>query len=665
MNDLKLIKKHYGEGMMHLCRELFPTLLETEGLLFNLLDTNFNRTRLLYKDLINNNLIDGFKDYIYSLANIDTVRYVSDKDVYTLMKEASYTLYECKTDDEIQQFKKYYKIGEELCTFHLNRLKSNYVFFAIKDNAKELNRKLFLNPERQDEYGTSVISIQFTRGSINTLSIKNRYNHTVDFCDSTFSNNLENIIPGLTNAFEKEFNLNINQNDCLGFELKGYKKANDKKYYKYNYEINGIYYCPNNIIINSEGEIENKYLEKEKYLVIDYFIIDLVNKKIELFDESINDSFIDDFKYIKNIKILNKENNTKDIIIKNNNNEEIIITINKENKIIKYINNNITNIDDNYLSNIESLEKIEINNVTNIGNNFLRKNTKLKEIYLPKVTEIKDNILENSSILNKLHMPSVESIGDNFLSKNKELETLILDKVKTVGNNFLLFNEKINKFSMNLLEKTGNSFMCSNLRLNELTLINLKETGRNFFKNNEIIKKINAPNIEKVANDFMTHNKGLESIFFPKLKFVGDSFIFYNEKIKKVNLNSLEIINNGFLYSNECLEYLSLPKVTQIGNNFMVYNEILKIIKADNIEFIGNSYLKNNKCIEMIYHPKLEEVGDMFMMENDVIYYIYVPNLIYTGKRCLEKRSKLLAHSTPNLKSTNDYNLSRIKVLRK
>ena len=25
--DLKVIKKHYGEKMMHLCRELFPTLL--------------------------------------------------------------------------------------------------------------------------------------------------------------------------------------------------------------------------------------------------------------------------------------------------------------------------------------------------------------------------------------------------------------------------------------------------------------------------------------------------------------------------------------------------------------------------------------------------------------------------------------------------------------
>ena len=47
-DDLKLIKKHYGECMMHLCRELFPTILEKEGLLFNLMSTHFNYDRDLY-----------------------------------------------------------------------------------------------------------------------------------------------------------------------------------------------------------------------------------------------------------------------------------------------------------------------------------------------------------------------------------------------------------------------------------------------------------------------------------------------------------------------------------------------------------------------------------------------------------------------------------------
>ena len=41
MDDLKMIRKYYGEGMMHLCRELFSTLLETPGLLYSLLESKF------------------------------------------------------------------------------------------------------------------------------------------------------------------------------------------------------------------------------------------------------------------------------------------------------------------------------------------------------------------------------------------------------------------------------------------------------------------------------------------------------------------------------------------------------------------------------------------------------------------------------------------------
>ena len=39
--DLKLIKKKYGEEMSHLCRELYPIILEQEGLLSKLLLNHF------------------------------------------------------------------------------------------------------------------------------------------------------------------------------------------------------------------------------------------------------------------------------------------------------------------------------------------------------------------------------------------------------------------------------------------------------------------------------------------------------------------------------------------------------------------------------------------------------------------------------------------------
>ena len=49
--EYKLIKDKYGEKMMHFCRSVFPTILETPGLLFNLLDSTFAHSKFLYEDL--------------------------------------------------------------------------------------------------------------------------------------------------------------------------------------------------------------------------------------------------------------------------------------------------------------------------------------------------------------------------------------------------------------------------------------------------------------------------------------------------------------------------------------------------------------------------------------------------------------------------------------
>ena len=188
MNDLKLIKDKYGAKMMHFCRSAFPTILETPGLLFSMLKDHFEFNRFLYEDIENEGEKDSFKIYIYSLLQKDEAEVASEKTPKELFEELGYDFYECKTEEEIQYFKKYYKEDEELCTFSGGRLNTCYVFFAVKKDAENIKRKA--EPERQDEYGTSVISIQFTKDDTNTLSIKNRYNHTVSNPDATFSNNL-------------------------------------------------------------------------------------------------------------------------------------------------------------------------------------------------------------------------------------------------------------------------------------------------------------------------------------------------------------------------------------------------------------------------------------------------------------------------------------------
>lgn len=63
--DLKIIKKKYGEDMMHLCRKLFPTILEKDiNELSTILLQNFYPNKNLCQDIINNNLITDFRSYI-------------------------------------------------------------------------------------------------------------------------------------------------------------------------------------------------------------------------------------------------------------------------------------------------------------------------------------------------------------------------------------------------------------------------------------------------------------------------------------------------------------------------------------------------------------------------------------------------------------------------
>jgi hypothetical protein len=444
--ELKQIKNKYGENMMHLCRDLFSTILETPGLLFELLSSNFEYFKFLYDDIVENNLKEEFKNYIYSLVDFEKKEIITNKTPAELLIDAGYDLYECKTEEEIQSFKKYYKKGEELCTFNGNRLDRCYVFFAVKKNVEEIKRENFKNPKREDEYGTSVISIQFSKGNINTLSIKNRYNHIVNNSDATYSNNLENIIPGLTQSFRKEYNFNINQNNNE-LMLPNYVKANDGKYYKYNFEVNNIYYCPNNIIIDNFKVIK-KYEEKEKYILIDYFILDLVNKRIELYDKNNKDSFIDGLQNINKIDIKKKkETNSKIINITDNENNNIIIEIDKTNNIIGYKNDSLTDIGDYFLFRSKYLKKIELSNLTTAGNCFLFRSKYLEIAELPNLITVKNYFLYNNECLKNIELSSLIKIGTKFLEKNEIARKACYNQIKNNRYKTFLENSNNKKYS--------------------------------------------------------------------------------------------------------------------------------------------------------------------------------------------------------------------------
>lgn len=460
--ELNRIKKLYGEKFMHFCRSLFPTLLEQEGLLTEILKSSFaTNSRTLYDDIVNNYLEEEFKNYIYSKINVEKEKpeIIGEKTPYQLLDENGYNLYECNSEEEIQSFKKYYKPGEELCTFRGNRLNRCVVFFAVKKDVEEIKREDFNNPKREDEYGTSVMSIQFTKSQNSTVSIKNRYNHTVNNPDATYGNDLDEIAPGLTQSFEKllsERGLTLTSSNIEAFYIPGYVVADDGKYYKYNMEINGNYYCPGNVIIDHGNVIK---LEPEKQELIDYFILDKENKTLSLYDISLGrDSFIDGFKNIDSIEMANNNNSeqkTKTITIKEKSSDKpITIEINKEsNSIIGYTNENLTNLGHNFLGYNEQLSEFNVPNVTSIGAFCLSNNKELKKFEAPNLTEIGDNFLGGNKQLSKINVPNVTSIGNRVLANNKELKKFEAPNAEKIGYYFLRKNTQLSEFYVPNLSK--------------------------------------------------------------------------------------------------------------------------------------------------------------------------------------------------------------------
>ena len=320
-------------------------------------------------------------------------------------------------------------------------LKTARVFFAIKKNVDEIKREDYKEPKRQDEYGTSVISIQFSLDGSNTLSIKNRYNHSVNNPDATFSNNLDNIIKGLTKSFEEYYGI-VQKHKNNGFEIPSYVRANDGKYYKYNYETGNKYFCPNNIIIDN---YEVKRYAKEKYIVMDYFILDLEKKEISLYPNcNYTDSFIDGLKDIERIEI-KKEERGKIIYLTPKVGEIIEIGIDNQNRIISYKNSNIKKIGDYFLFYNKNLINLNLSNVKQIGDGFLFCN----------------------EALTSLSLPNAEFIGDNFLPYNKKLISLNLPNVERIGENFLFWNSTLTSLSLPNVEYIGLCFLANNLHISE------------------------------------------------------------------------------------------------------------------------------------------------------------------------------------------------------
>lgn len=603
-DDFKILKKHYGERFAKLCRTLFPTILEEKGALSRIILAKFAPSKFLYEDIILSYATERFKNFIYGIFTQQENKELGiDETPEQLFDRAGYTLYKCETDEDVHKFEKYFANTEKLCTFKdPNRINTHTIFFAVKKNVDEIKRENFKIPRRQDEYGTSVISVQFTKGPKSTLSIKNRYNHTVDNPDATFSNDLENIYPGLTESFWKHYGI-VQVAGNHNFSLPNYVMGNDGKYYRYNYEIDNVYYCINNVIITNGNP---QYYDSRRYDLIDYFLIDKQKKTISLCGPYIQDGLVETFneeenRVIKKIEV-SKTDEGKIFSLSLGNNSVVDIVLDKYNKILEYHDLSVKIIPNCFMSYNTQLNVFEAPSATIIKSEVLSNNRKLKALDFPKLVEIGTYFLHQNVDFENLFAPNLEEIGVSGFQCARNIKNLSLPSLKHMQSS--CFSSTVNLISLYLpkIETMGALCFSSASKLESFNAPLLTYMARNCFTENRKLKKIDLPNLENMEQSCFSANNIIEEIYLPKLKIMGAYAFNSVRSIKKLYFPLLETMGQRNFFTCTELEEVSAPNLVSICDNCFLNSTKLRKFNAPKVELTDyiKSYLKTNSKINKV-----------------------------------------------------------------
>ncbi len=361
--------------------------------------------------------------YLASLKEVKVEEHSVYRDPFDLLKQAGYNAFYADTLEKQNSTKHLYAKGEELCTFKDDdRFKDYHIIHCVKENADRIKRKKFSTPQREDEYGTSVISIQILKYG-GFISIKNRYNHTVDNCDNTFDSNPDNIIKGLYCALRHKYGVDFSS---LQTPLPLNYIIINKQIIKFNKEINNTYlgdtfYCKNGDIIE---------IDKNKEIIIENFIFNVQNKTVKNPANDVNGfypAFIEETQN-KKVQIIKKENGNKAILADGIE----IIEINGA-KLVKVYFPNVMELGNNFCFN-SSVQEVILPNVVKTGNNCCHSTYSLNKVDIPKLKDTEYGFC-SYSMVKELNLPSVEIVGRRFCY-NASIELINLPNARIIGDLF-------------------------------------------------------------------------------------------------------------------------------------------------------------------------------------------------------------------------------------
>ncbi|MBO7244710.1 MAG: leucine-rich repeat protein [Alphaproteobacteria bacterium] len=502
------------------------------------------------------------------------------KSLEEILASAGYDFLIADTLEKQNKLRAFFAKNEELCTFKDSLRYQNYhILFLIKKGAENLNRADFLTPQREDEYATSLMSIQILKTG-GFIKITNRYNHTVENPDNTFYSNPDYIALGLTDALKKQFNVDFSAG--LVDVPNGFLYLKNGLY-KYHLEMDNVYYGESSYVKN--GVIHP--LQKDYQILADNFIIDFKENKVfsvheqdeELYPEDAFFSLLKQEMKDKKLTLQKEDKETYGVYLDGRcflkvRNSQIVFAHLKTPIVASFpIFVHHPKIEEAYLDNLKSFAP---NSFTSCPN--------LKVLSLNKVLFVPSNSIRNLPVLQQLALSDVQKVGQGAIVVLPNLIDLKMQKVRQIQSNSLMFLDKITNFQFYKLKKIGARVMSKNKEL----------------------QKIMAPLLEKMGVGAVSENPLLQDVCLMNLKEVASKALCSNNKLALLVLNNVTSVGKGAISSNEQLKFLLMNALQTVGLNAFFFNPQLVYGEFETLQSVShcNCFLKVHKDISF-YMPNL------------------------------------------------------------
>ena len=495
--------------------------------------------------------------YLMSLlATNDDTPTTDTLDPFVLLDRAGYDAFYADTLEKQNSIAHYFKGNERLCTFNDHaRHKNYYIVHAVKKNVDSILRAAFNGKEqRQDEYGTSVISIQISKNG-HFISIKNRYNHTVKGCDHTFGSNPNNIIPGLSAALKAHFNVDFSSSDS---PLPDEYALMNEHVFKYNFEENNIYYGDQAWAKDGVIHTVNK---SDGDALFDGFLFDNKTKTLKKIDPDYNDSFADDFNHYYG--------GNKGLTVKNGNlmlDGEVLIGA--ENSRIKTLYlPGVTELSDYFLETARDLIELNAPDLLYTGNYCLCRVHALTELNAPALTKIGDSCFFHANTLTELNAPDLLHMGNSCFYYADALTTFNAPNLTQMDDRCLSSSYALTIFNAPALTQMGKGCLSY---VDALTIFNapaLTQMGDDCFSRTKALTTFNVPALTQMGNACFGNAQGLITFNAPALTQMGHNCFFDAQALTTFNAPALAQMGHNCFFDAQALTTFNAPALAQMGHS--------------------------------------------------------------------------------------------------